>query len=570
MILTGKTISPGLARGVTHVVDARALIASSLAIPARGTPVQETERLHSAIGHAFVQLDRVQRQLTGRVNASDVAIFGSHAGLLRDSKLIARIEREIHEHGQSAESAVARVVSELYTSFVSNRATLIQDKAADILDIGRRLLNCLSESPHSDVELGEQAVIVAATLTPSQLVRFAHQGVVAIVAEACGAKSHTAILARGLAIPMLSGVTSACDTIPDHTEVIVDATGGRVIFAPSDIEQAAIADLLDKQLRETAQGPVFPDVPVTADGVDIKLLLNISDPLEAEAVPQLGAHGVGLFRTEFLYMDRTWWPSEDDSYAIYKQVADALGETEFNVRLVDFGAEKCPPYADLPVNRNPSLGLRGVRLLLKRDDILQPQVAAVTRLARERPLTLLLPMLDTLDTLQAITAKVCQFSGCTRREELPFRIGTMIEVPSAAFMIDVILPHVDSVAIGLNDLTQYLLAADRDDESVESYHDAMQPCVLRLVHKILEACTAQHKPATICGELAGDPSLTGLLLALGVRRLSVSRSNYREAVSIIRRLSLRAMEGVAGEVLKLNSGAEVHHYVREFFAGRPG
>lgn len=565
MILSGKTIAPGIARGVAHVIDARALIAAAQHITPDGTPQKEAERLHSAIGHACVELDRLQRQLTGRVQASDVSIFASHAGLLRDSKFVSLIEKEIYENGQSAEAAVSRVVNDLHTEFLAHKVALLEDKASDILDIGRRLLHCLSSTQGTEFEIGEAAVIVAASLTPSELVRFSHQGVVAVVTETCGPKSHTAILARGLAIPLLTGINSVCETVADHTDVIVDATGGRLIVAPTAAQQAAFQTLLDKQAAKVAEEESHAGPTITTDGVRIKVLFNISDPVEAEVIEQWDADGVGLFRTEFLYMDRTWWPSADENYAIYRQVSDLLGDRELNVRLVDFGAEKSPPYADIPLNRNPSLGLRGIRLLLQREDILRPQVIAIAKLARERPLTLLLPMLDTLDTLELAVEKLCRFSGSASRAELPFKLGTMIEVPAAAFLIDELVERVDSIAIGLNDLTQYLLAADRDDEFVERYHDPMQPVVLRLMRRILEAAEARNRPVTICGELAGDPKLTGLLLALGVRGLSVSRSNYLSVASMVRQLSLRSLDGVADEVVKLTTGAEVRKYVSEHF-----
>jgi hypothetical protein len=239
------------------------------------------------------------------------------------------------------------------------------------------------------------------------------------------------------------------------------------------------------------------------------------------------------------------------------------------VRLVDFGAEKCPSYADIPLSRNPSLGLRGIRLLLQREDILQPQVRAIARLARERAVTLLLPMLDTLDTLEATIDGLCRAVGCATKAQFPFRLGAMIEVPAAALQAEEILPNVDSISIGLNDLTQYLLAADRDDEFVERYHDAMQPSVLRLLSQIVGAASAQGKPLTICGEMAGDPKLTGLLLALGIRRLSVARSNYRGVVNAVRRLSLRSMEGIGAEVLGLGTGAAVRKYVADRLTASP-
>lgn len=569
MILTGKTISPGVARGITHVIDARAILASAIQVKSTGLPQAEVERLHAAIGRACVELDRVQRHLTGRVQASDVAIFESHAGLLRDPQFVTRVEAEIRANGQSAEAAVARVVNDLYSAFIANPVPLVQDKAADILDIGRRLEDCLSASARPDIQVDAAAVIVAPSLTPSELVRFAHQGVAAIVTEACGTKSHTAILARGFAIPLVTGIPSACEAIPNGTEAIVDAAAGRVVFSPSEAEAAAYRHVAVHGAAGPQSEEAPPELPLTLDGVRIKVLLNISDPVEAEIVRDWDVDGVGLFRTEFVYMDRSWWPSESEGYAIYRRIADMLGDAELNLRLVDFGAEKCPPYADFPMNRNPSLGLRGIRLLMQREDILQPQVKAVARLARERPVTLLLPMLDSIDTLEATTDRLCRLVGSATREQLPFKLGAMIEVPAAAFLIDEILPRVDSISIGLNDLTQYLLAADRDDEFVERYHDPLQPAVLRLLHRVVLAAGGQNKSVTICGELAGDPKLTGLLLALGIRRLSVSRSNYRGVVDAVRRLQIRSLEGIAEEVLKLTSAAAVRRFVSEKFAMPP-
>ncbi len=387
---------------MTHVIDARGTLESALAVEPAGTPQAEVERLHAAIGRACVELDRVQRQLAGRVDASDVSIFESHAGLLRDPKFVSRVEHEIRGNGQSAEAAVSRVTGDLRAAFLANPVPLVHDKAADILDIGRRLIHCLSASIHTDVDLEQGTVIVAPSLTPSQLVRYAHHGIVAAVTETCGPKSHTAILARGLGIPLVTGIPSVCELIPQKIEAVVDSATGRVMFNLSADEQVAFRQAFAEQAAAISdQTDSSPECPVTSDGVRVKVLLNISDAVEAGAVEQLGADGVGLFRTEFEYMDLDWWPTEEAIYAGYRAVADRLHDQELHLRLVDFGAEKCPAYSDIPLSRNPSLGLRGMRLLLQREDILQPQVRAIARLARERTVTLLLPMLDTLDTLEA-------------------------------------------------------------------------------------------------------------------------------------------------------------------------
>lgn len=582
MLLDGKSICPGIASGPAHVTDNRAILAAGLKVPAAGTPEEELARLHVGIERATVELERVQKQLASRLQAADVAIFESHTGLLRDPQFLQRVEREIRENGVSAEGAVSRVAIDIHGSFLAHPVGLVQDKATDVLDIGRRLVRVLLTSPDLETDPDQGSIVVAPSLTPSQLVRYVHHGIAGVVTETCGPNSHTAILARGLRIPFVTGIPAVVELIPHGTPTVVDAAAGRVIFSPTPEEERACALLQVRHTAEVAEEEAPPALPITLDGVRIRLLLNISDAIEAEAVPGLGADGVGLFRTEFPYMDRTSWPTADESYEIYRNVALSLashpldaggspagiipaargGEMELAVRLVDFGAEKCPPYADIPINRNPSLGLRGIRLLLAREDILAPQVQAFARLAGDRPITVLIPMLDSVDTLVATIESLCRIVGCGTREELPFRLGTMIEVPAAAILIDDILPLVDSVSIGLNDLTQYLLAADRDDEFVERYHDPLQPAVLRLLRHVIVSCDAQYKPVTICGELAGDPKLTGLLLALGLRRLSVSRSSYRSVVDAITHFEIRSMTGVADEVLKLTTARDVRQYVK--------
>jgi len=562
MILQGKKISGGVATGTPYLIGLPTLLASALKIAPQGSPDSEVERLNAAIALAEVQLGRLRRQLQGKIPNQDVGIFGAHSGMLRDGKFLASIEAEIRTNGRSAESAVARVVKELFANLMGSGLPLAQDKSYDILDIGRRLVRCLSPSGGADEELGENKIIVAASLTPSELVRYARMGAKGFVTETCGVKSHTAILARGFGLPLVTGVAEVQERIPENSSVVVDGDSGLVILNATDEEQGGIDSLL-KQIRGAEEVAAETLEPRTRDGEEITLLLNISAPAEAFAVSRFNAAGVGLFRTEFLYIDRDNWLTADESYEIYKDVSDRLGDRELNVRLVDFGAEKSPTYADIPINRNPSLGLRGIRLLLQREDILKPQVIALEKLARERPITVHIPMLDTLDTWDLAVEKICRFSGRRNRVDLPFKLGAMIEVPSAALMIDQLAPEVDAFSIGLNDLTQYLLAADRDDEVVGQFHDAMQPAVLRLVRQLVESAARFNRPITICGELAGDPQLTGLMLGLGIRRLSVSRSNYRDVVQILNRLTLSRCGEIVEEILQMRTSAQIREYVSQ-------
>ncbi len=555
MILRGQGISPGFFEGRAHVLDAEAWIhVAAAVVPQRG-PEGERERLRAAQARACAQLERVQSQLSHQGRKEDAEIFAAHAAMMRDPALLKRVEKGIIEDGLSAEAAVASATTLLHAEFEASPLAMVRDKAADVLDIGHRLLRCLDPQVEARAVHGEPRVLVAETLTPSELVRFAHRGPCAALTEACGPKSHVAILARSLGVPLLTGVPSPLQRVAEDSLVLVDAEQGLALVDPRGDELEAAGRIRDA-LARAAREPPIPRQPLTRDGVGIRLALNISDPGEGELVPQLGACGVGLFRTEFLYMDRRTWPSEEESLAAYSRLAEAIGDGELHIRLADFGADKRPDYADFPIGRNPSLGVRGVRLLLQRDDILAPQVRAIARLAERRPVALIVPMLDSSDTLGRLVSRLEEL--CSKeRDGFPFQLGAMVEVPAAALAITEILEQVDLVSIGLNDLTQYLMAADREDESVQGYHDPLQPAVLRLVRQVVSAADAAGKPVHVCGELAGDPALATALLALGLRRLSVSRPDYSRVVALTERLSISELEKRRDELLRARTGGEV-------------
>lgn len=561
MILYGRSVSPGPFEGRARVLDARAWIQAASAVPAARGPEVESERLRAARARACVQLERVEQQLSRQARKGDAEIFTAHLSMMRDPTLLERIEGAIAEGGLSAEAAVARATSALHAEFEASAMAMVRDRAADVLDIGHRLLRCLDPYVESRAVQGEPTVLVAATLTPSELVRFAHRGPCAALTGTCGDKSHPAILARSLGVPLLTGIAGVVERVAEGALVLIDSDGGFALIDPTEEERAEV-ERIRGAISRIERKPASPRQPTSTDGIGVRLALNISGPREAELVPQLGAVGVGLFRTEFLYMDRRSWPDESECLAAYEATADAMGDGELCVRLADFGADKRPEYADFPLGRNPSLGVRGVRLLLQRDDILGPQVRALARLAERRPVVLLVPMLDSLDTLRRLQNRLdelCRKRGGT----FPFQVGAMIEVPAAALCIDEILDAVAVAAIGLNDLTQYLLAADREDEAVQPYHDALQPAVLRLVRQVVASGEALAKPVSVCGELAGDPALTAALLALGVRRFSVSRPDYERVADLIERLSLSDLDARRDDLLRAPAASEVRQILEE-------
>lgn len=567
VILRGRGLCPGFFEGRAHVLDAAAWIAAAGRVAPQRGPEGEMERLRAARARACAQLERVQLQLSRQGRREDAEIFAAHVLMMRDPALLKRVEGSIAEDGLSAEAAVAQATAAFHAEFEISPLPMARDKAADVLDIGHRLLRCLDPRVESQVLHGEPTVLVAATLTPSELVRFAHQGPCAALTESCGTKSHTAILARSLDIPLLTGIGSPVEKVAEGELVLVDAGSGVAVVGPGDEEADLVAGIRGAIASARREQP-RPRQPVTRDGVAVRLSLNISDPKEAELVPRFGASGVGLFRTEFLYMDRKSWPSEDESFAAYERVAGAMGDGELHIRLADFGADKCPDYADFPMGRNPSLGVRGVRLLLHRDDILGPQVRAIARLAERRPVALLVPMLDSLDTLRRLTGRLEEICRAPR-SALPFELGAMIEVPAAAVGIEEILEDVDLVSIGLNDLTQYLLAADREEDSVRHYHDALQPAVLRLIARVVAEADARGKPVGVCGELAGDPVLTAVLLILGVRRFSVSRPDYGRVLELMERISIADLERHRDAVLRARTGGEVRQVLAALGSANP-
>lgn len=561
MILRGRSISHGAFEGRAHVLDASAWIEAASAVPATRGPAVEIERLRAARARACAQLETVAHQLSHQGRKEDAEIFSAHLSMMRDPVLLDRIERAIVGKQLSAEAAVASVTTAFQLEFDSSAVAMVRDKVIDVFDIGHRLLRCLDPRVESRSVRGEPSVLIAAALTPSELVRFAHRGPCAALTETCGDKSHTAILARSLGVPLLTDIARVVERVEEGARVLVDAEKGIALVDPRGEERAEAKRIRGTVARIESKA-YAPRQPISIDGIGVRLSLNISGPNEAELVRQLGAVGVGLFRTEFLYMDRRSWPDEAACLVAYEATAAALGDGELHIRLADFGADKRPEYADFPIGRNPSLGVRGVRLLLQRDDILGPQVRALARLAERRPIALLVPMLDGVETMRRLRSRLEEL--CAKRgDPLPFELGAMIEIPAAALSIDEILDEADLAAIGLNDLTQYLMAADREDEAVQCYHDALQPAVLRLVRKVVAAGEARGKPISVCGELAGNPALTAALLSLGVRRLSVSRADYERITDLIERLSISELDRRRGDLVCARTGSEVRRILEE-------
>ena len=525
---------------------------------------QEVERLEAARARAARELDSVRHLLTQRGRSQDAGIFAAQATILGDPKLSARIEEEIRKNLQSAEAAVARVAIEFHNAFKDSDVSMVRDKAADILDVGQRLVRCLDDTAPPEAPTAD--VIVASSVVPSQLVRYVHQGVVAIITESCGSKSHTAILARGLGVPMVTGIEGAATRIRDGAPVVIDAAAGLVIVDPGPADEETVRRIREAQSARAAvrPGPCAQGDQGRSSGFDSAQYQRSAGSHERD---RGGRRGRGTIPDRIpLYGPRVLAGGGGQLPGV-SSGCDGLRRRRAQYPPCRFRRGEMPGLCRYP--RQPQSEPRHSR------GPAAPGASRYSRTAgagswlfgRMRPLDRLVAddrhaRLTLLQIARRAVLHVAAPGG--GGDALPFRLGTMVEVPSAALLIDDIIGHIDSVSVGLNDLTQYLLAADRDDEFVEAYHDPLQPVVLRLTTPDRpKVGNAHDTPVTMCGELAGEPKLTALMLALGVRRISVSRSHVSRIAEALGNLSISDLADLGPAVLGCSTGREVRQLLQK-------
>jgi phosphocarrier protein FPr len=485
------------------------------------------------------------------------AIFDAHLLFLQDEALIAPTQAGIVA-GRSAAASWSAAVDELAAVWERLEDPYLRDRAADLRSVGRQVLARILgvEIPHP--RLGATGILVAADLQPADTVGLDPGVCRGIAAAHGGPTSHAAILARALGIPAVVGLGERLLTVDDGVPLGIDGTAGLLYIDPpaptiSALEAAAAETASREQAaRARAAGPAS-----TADGVDVEVLANLGGAgdiaREARAAVAAGCDGVGLLRTEFLFIGRESVPDEDEQERAYRAAAEALDGRPLTIRTLDVGADKQIPGIEQPHEANPFLGVRGIRLALERPDVFGPQLRAIARVAADHDVRILLPMIATVDELhRALAALDAAVGG----EALP-PIGIMIEVPSAALLARRLAAEVAFLSIGTNDLTQYVLAADRGNDRVSGIADPLHPAVLRLVGETAEAASAAGVRAAICGELAGDPNTTALLIGLGIRELSMSAPAIPAVKDAVRRTILADATLLAADALSRSTAAEV-------------
>lgn len=547
-VLDGLPVAAGIAIGHAHIVDTGVAAVPEYELAASDVE-GEHQRFAKAVDAARRQVAALERRAEAGGSASEdvVLLLAAHRQMLSDSRLLRGVVRRIGEERRNAESAVRAEVDMLVAAFDALDDPYIAARGNEVQDVGNRLLRQLLGTYAAALsEIPAGAVIVADELSPADTAQLDPARVAGLASVFGGAEGHTAIMARALGLPAVLGVTGMLGVVRRGDMVIVDGAEGRVIVAPDKATLAEYRRRIQARAAEQRGLTRLRRLPaVTRDGERIVLHANVELPRETERALRAGAEGVGLLRTEFLYMNREVLPDEDEQYEAYAATVRAMAGRPVTLRTLDIGGEKRAfPLTDLHGDAaNPALGLRAIRLSLRMPELFDTQLAAMLRAGVHGPVRILLPMVVTPSEVREARNTMTRAARRLRRRRVPIAdplppLGVMIEVPGAALAADALAEVADFFAVGTNDLTMYTLAIDRGDERVAQLYNPLHPAVLRLVQFATQAALRRRIPVSLCGEMAGDPAYAPLLLGLGIRELSMSAVNLPRVKRRIRALDL--------------------------------
>jgi phosphotransferase system enzyme I (PtsI) len=572
--LHGVGVSRGIAIGKAQILERRTLEVSLYSIEP-GMLDTEITRLERALDVAKQELSGIRDQIPESTAAGIAAFIDTHILMLEDVTFTEEPVRIIRELGCNAEwalqlqrDAVVRVFDEMDDEYLRTRRD-------DVDHVVQRIQRILLQHEPVQQQLPEPGdadhIVVAGDLTPADTVLMEHHGIGAFVTQFGGPTSHTAILARSLGIPGLVGLHRSYRYVRQDDQVIVDGRNGVAIIDPDERTLAHYRRLQAEETHYQAGLRQLKEAPATtSDGHSIELYANVELPSDFQAVREVGAVGVGLYRTEFLFMNRRVMPDEEEQFAAYVAVMEALQGLPLTIRTLDLGADKQVDGGreQGPVAANPALGLRAVRLCLHDLELFTPQLRAIIRASAVGPVRMMIPMLsnvnETEQVLHLVRAEQEEFRARGVGFDEDMRIGGMIEVPAAAIIADAFADRLDFLSIGTNDLIQYAMAVDRVNDEVNYLYDPVHPAVLKLVHMTIEAGRRSNTPVAMCGEMAGDPRFVRLLLALGLREFSVHPAALLEVKRIVTESNITSLERYTDEILGCASGYEVNTILNSF------
>lgn len=562
-ILQGIPVSPGVCRGRILVLGRPRDEIAKVHIEEDEIGCQ-VQRLEQALIDTRHEINEVQRQVTQALGAEEASIFDAHLLVLDDPAFMDEVTRYISEEKVTAEYAFQQVADKYIRTLSGIEDEYLRERAADMRDVTSRILNNLvGGAQQGDLSrLKDSAILVSYDLTPSCTAYLDRSKVLGFATDIGSKTSHTAILARSMRIPAVVGLRHASQELQTGQYALLDGYNGLVIINPTDQTLFEYGQLVRRQVTLEEKLQEVHDKPAVAlDGTRLVVSANIEQPGDTEAVKASGSEGVGLFRTEYLFINREVLPTEEEQYQAYRRVASELKPHPVIIRTLDLGGDKFLSHLQVPQEMNPFLGWRAIRFCLVEKDIFRGQLRAILRASAEGNVKMMYPMISGLDELKQANALVEECKAQLRKENLAFdenlEIGAMIEVPSAVLAADSLARHVKFFSIGTNDLIQYALAVDRLNEKIAHLYEPTHPGILRLIKMTVDAGHRHHIWVGVCGEMAGDPTLTPLLLGLGIDELSMAPPHVPRVKYLIRRMKLNEARELAEFALESESSAEI-------------
>ncbi|MDY5305862.1 phosphoenolpyruvate--protein phosphotransferase [Fusobacterium gastrosuis] len=566
-VINGIAASPGVAIGKIFIYrDIKLNYAEKSLI----SKEKEIERLILGREIAKKQLEEIRDNTLLKMGKDKAAIFDGHITLLEDEDLFTEINDKINSENNTAEYALNEAIEE-YASMLANlEDTYFKERAGDLRDIGKRWLYGVANVNVIDLsKLPPESIIVAKELNPSDTAQLNLENVLAFVTEMGGKTAHSSIMARSLELPAVVGVGELLDSITSEENIIVDALNGKVIINPDKENLKIYTEKRNAYLREKEELKELKDKEaISKDGVKIDIWGNIGSPKDVKGVLSNGGFGIGLYRTEFLFMDKESFPTEDEQFEAYKEVAIAMGTHPVTIRTMDIGGDKSLPYMELPKEENPFLGWRAIRICLDRTEILKTQFRALLRASKYGNIKIMLPMIMDVNEIRKSKEIFEECKKELREEGVEFNetvmLGIMVETPAVAFRAKYFAKECDFFSIGTNDLTQYTLAVDRGNEKIANLYDSYNPAVLQAIKLLIDGAHEGGIKISMCGEFAGDENAVALLFGMGLDAFSMSGISIPRIKKILKNLDSKKCQKLVEEVLEFSTADEVKEKVKNF------
>lgn len=567
-VLSGIGVSGGVAIGPAFVINQHGIPVPEYCILPNQIE-KEVKRFEAAVSKTQKQLSLLKQhaeKLPSGANEEVGLLLEAYKGMVSSSRLVRGVEKMIVDEKINAESAVQRQIASIAAGFAAMKDDYLAARADDVREVGARLIrNLLQQSYNPFADAPEGSILLAEEITPADTALMDPSRVSGFAAVLGGVEGHAAIMARALSLPAVLGVAALVNGVTTGDMVVIDGGAGRIVIRPTEETLQHYKAEASRQAKEVKKLQSLRDVPaVTIDGVAVKLMANLELPRDVDMALDAGVEGVGLLRTEFSFMNRPDLPSEDEQFEALREIVKKMKGHPVTIRTLDVGGEKLATALGGAIGEsvNPALGLRAIRLGLAEPKLLETQLAAILRAATYGPVRILVPMVSSVEQVRQVREKLLQVEkklnkrGMKTPQALP-PIGAMIEIPGAALSADALSRVCDFFAIGSNDLTQYTLAIDRGDDRVASLYNPFHPAVLRLIEFTIAAAWRANIPVSLCGEMAGDPRATALLLGMGLREFSMSPSRLPQVKQVIRALTIGQTVTFAQEALKHGDEASI-------------